>query len=221
MKNKYDTVVFDLDGTLVNTAPDFMPAVNHVMDHNNRASIKLDDIVAQVGAGARAMIAQAFKLTGDPILPDQVEPTFELFLDYYVAHTSDNSHPYEGCIELLQACKSRGMKLAVCTNKIESMAVKLLNELDMSKYFDAIVGLDTFATSKPDGRTFIQTVERVGNKLETSIMVGDTATDIQTAKNAGAPVIALTLGYSQADVSKMDADFVVDHHNEIASILFS
>ncbi len=214
-----DTVIFDLDGTLVHTAPDLLLAVNHVLEHNGRSSITLDQMLDTVSFGAKQMIIRGFELTGDPVSEKQLDIMFMRFLDYYIANVAVDSHPFEGCIDLLEKCQAKGMKLGVCTNKFETVAVKLLAELDMLKYFAAVVGPDTINIAKPDPAPFRETIKRIGGDIHKSIMVGDSKIDILTAKAAKVPVIAFTFGYSDEPIEDLGADYVLGHYDEVAEIL--
>jgi len=214
-----DTVIFDLDGTLVHTAPDLLRATNHVLTGQGRRAVELDDIIETVSFGAKEMIKRGFELTGDPIDLPQLEVLFLRFIDFYIANIAVDSKPFDGCLDLLEKCQARGMKLGVCTNKMETLAVKLLAELDMLKYFSAIIGQDTINIPKPDPAPYREAVSRVGGNIHKSIMVGDSKVDIQTAKAANVPVIALTFGYSYKPVETLGADYVVGHYNEMAKIL--
>jgi len=214
-----DTVIFDLDGTLVHTAPDLLRATNHVLAGQGRRGVVLDDILETVSFGAKAMIKRGFELTGEPVDQPQLDVLFMRFIDFYIANIAVDSKPFDGCLDLLGKCQAQGMKLGVCTNKLETLAVKLLAELDMLKYFAAIIGPDTINIAKPDPAPYRETVSRIGGNIHTSIMVGDSKTDILTAKAANVPVIALTFGYSDEPIAELGADYVLSHYDEMAEIL--
>jgi len=214
-----DTVIFDLDGTLVHTAPDLLRATNHVLTGQGRRAIELDDLLESVSFGAKAMIKRGFESTGEPVDQPQLDALFMRFIDFYIANIAVDSKPFDGCLDLLEQCQARGMKLGVCTNKLETFAVKLLAELDMLKYFAAIIGPDTINIAKPDPAPYRETVKRIGGNIHKSIMVGDSKIDIQTAKAANVPVIALTFGYSDEPIETLGADYVLSHYNEMAEIL--
>jgi len=214
-----DTVIFDLDGTLVHTAPDLLRATNHVLEQNGRTPVVLDQILDMVSFGAKQMIKRGFDITGGPVDEAELDVMFMHFLDYYIANVAVDSRPFEGCIDLLEKCQGRGMKLGVCTNKPETIAVKLLAELDMLKYFAAIVGPDTINIAKPDPAPYYETITRIGGNLHKSIMIGDSKIDIMTAKAAKVPVIAFTFGYSDEPIKDLGADYVLGHYDEVAEIL--
>lgn len=214
-----DTVIFDLDGTLVHTAPDLLRATNHVLEQSGRNPIALEQLLDTVSFGAKQMIKRGFELTGDPVGEAELDIMFMRFLDYYIANVAVDSHPFEGCIDLLEKCQTKGMKLGVCTNKFETVAVKLLAELDMLKYFAAVVGPDTINIAKPDPAPYRETIKRIGGDIHKSIMVGDSKIDIMTAKAAKVPVIACTFGYSDEPIEDLGADYVLGHYDEMAEVL--
>ncbi len=214
-----DTVIFDLDGTLVHTAPDLLRATNYVLTQNDRKPMVLDDMLDTVSFGAKQMIKRGFDITGDPLDEKQLDLMFMCFIDYYIANIAIDSKPFDGCIDLLEQCQARGMKLGVCTNKMETFAVKLLSELDMLKYFAAIIGPDTIGIAKPDPAPYRETVKRIGGDIHNSIMVGDSKIDILTAKAAKVPVIAFTFGYSDEPIEELGADYVLGHYREMAEVL--
>lgn len=216
---KIDTIIFDLDGTLVHTAPDLLRAVNHVLERNDRPPVRLDQILETVSFGAKQMIRRGFDLTGAPVDDKNLDAMFMRFIDFYIANIAIDSHPFEGCVDLLENCRARGMKLGVCTNKLENLAVKLLQELDMLKYFAAVIGPDTISIPKPDPAPYRETVRRIGGNIHTSIMVGDSKTDIMTAKAAGVPVVAFTFGYSDEPIETLGADFVLSHYSGLNDVL--
>ncbi len=217
---KFDTVIFDLDGTLVHTAPDLLRATNHVLDLNGREPIKMEQFSDIISFGAKEMVKLGFRLTGEPIAEDQVDEKFTQLIDYYIDNIAVDSAPFDGCIDLLEKCQAKGMKLGVCTNKREKFAVKLLNDLDMAKYFSAIVGGDTVNTAKPDPAPYFEAVKRVNGNLESSVMVGDSNVDILTAKAAKAPVIAVTFGYSNEPIETLEADYLVGSFSEMDKVLW-
>ncbi len=209
------TIVFDLDGTLVDTAPDLTAATNAVLTAHGRRPVSLDEVREMVGQGARKLIERGFALTGTSLDPIRLEPLYQDFIDHYMANIAVNSAPYEGVPTLLERCRSAGLPMAICTNKLEAMSVRLIDELNLSHYFGAIIGPDTIGIAKPDPAPYHAAVKRAGGASGPSIMIGDSATDIATAKAAGVPVIAVSFGYTDTHVSAFDPDHVVDHFDEV------
>ncbi len=212
-------LIFDLDGTLVDTAPDLHAATNHVLSTLKRRSISLDEVRAFVGHGARALIARGCEATGDPVDARAVETLYQEFIIHYAGHIAAHSKPYPGMLALLDRAKHAGLALGVCTNKLESLSVLLLEALDMKKYFGAIVGPDTTGVAKPDPKPYFETVSRLGLGANQSLMFGDSETDIRTAQNAGVPVIAVSFGYTAQHVSHFNPTHIIDHYDEAWPII--
>lgn len=208
-------LVLDLDGTLVDTAPDLARATNHLLAENGRRAVTLDEIRSLVGQGARKLIRRGFALTGEDLAEDRVETLFEQFIDYYGAHVSENSRPFPGVVALLERCRDAGIRLAVCTNKQEGLSLRLLADLGLTRYFSAIVGADTAGVAKPDPAAYREAVRRAGSSVANSLMVGDCGTDVLLARAVGVPVIAVSFGYSDPAVAEFEPDHLVDHFDEI------
>lgn len=207
-------VIFDLDGTLVDTAPDLMHATNHVLEGLGRRAVTMEEVRAFVGHGARALVTRGLAATGG--LPEayDVEPDYQRFVAYYTENIAHGSRPFPGLLRLLDRLKAEGFGLAVCTNKLEGLSVKLLDALELSPYFGAIVGPDTIGVAKPDPRPFHEAVARLGLESPRAIMVGDSETDILTARNAGVPVLGVPFGYTPRPVAEYGPDRIIHHFDE-------
>ena len=207
-------VIFDLDGTLVDTAPDLMRATNHVLESLGRRPISLNEVRAFVGHGARALLTRGLKATGG--LPEayDVEPDYQRFVEYYARNIAEDSAPFPGLIPLLERLRAEGFGLGICTNKLEGLSVQLLEALGLSKYFGSVVGPDTIGIAKPDPRPFHEAVARLGLTSPRALMVGDSETDILTARNAGVPVIAVPFGYTPRPVREFGPDRMIGHFDE-------
>lgn len=216
-----DTLIFDLDGTLVDTAPDLLAATNHVLAQNGRKAVTRAQLLETISYGAREMIRRGFVLTGAPHSDDQADRLFHDFIDFYVANLSVNSKPFPGCLTFLEAAKARGYKLAVCTNKLEAMARQLLTELKMDHLFEGIVGQDTAGVPKPDPAPFYAAVNACGTSTATAVMVGDSKTDVRTAKAASVPALICSFGYTDIPVNDLAADGVFHHYDELATLFTS
>jgi phosphoglycolate phosphatase len=212
-------VIFDLDGTLVDTAPDLMRATNHVLGMIGRRPITMDEVRVFVGHGARALLTRGLAATGG--LPENydVEPDYRRFVDFYAANIAGSSLPFPGAVALLDRLKAEGISMGVCTNKLEGLSLRLLEELDLLKYFGSVVGPDTVGIAKPDPRPFHESVARLGGKNPRAIMIGDSETDILTARNAGVPVIGVPFGYTPQHVSTFGPDRVIGHYDEAWDVL--
>jgi phosphoglycolate phosphatase len=207
-------VIFDLDGTLVDTAPDLMAATNHVLRGLGRRDISMAEVRAFVGHGARALITRGMAATGG--LPEgfDVEPVFRDFIAYYGENIAEGSAVFPGLMPLLDRLASEGVAMGVCTNKLEGLSVKLIQALGMDHYFGATVGPDTIGIAKPDPRPYAETARRLGVDPADTLMVGDSETDILTARAAGVPVIAVPFGYTPKPVSEFAPDALISHFDE-------
>ena len=206
MKQIY-TILFDLDGTIVNTAPDLMAAHNHVMKKYGYAQKKLEDIKSLAGKGAWIMMQRSFK---EEIKDEKVkkEMTKE-FIDFYSKNIDRASVPIKGTIDFLVWAKSKNISMAVCTNKQERLASDLLKKLDMYKYFEYVAGSDTFAFNKPDPRHLTDVVEIIGGDLKKTIMVGDSEVDALSAHNAKIPFVLVKDGYTEKTEKEIKHDELI------------
>lgn len=209
--------VFDLDGTLADTAGDLIGTLNVILEREGLAALPLDQARDLLGAGARALIRRGFSAAGQTLEPERLERLFEAFLDYYGAHLTDHSQLYPGVVAALDDLEAKGFRLAVCTNKVEGHAVDLLKALGLAPRFAAIVGKDTFAWSKPDPRHITLTVERAGGDPHRAVMVGDSRADVDAAKAAGIPVVGVSFGYTAVPMRELAPNKLIDHFDELPS----
>ena len=216
MKQIY-TILFDLDGTIVNTAPDLMAAHNHVMKKYGYAQKKLEDIKSLAGKGAWIMMQRSFK---EEIKDEKVkkEMTKE-FIDFYSKNIDRASVPIKGTIDFLVWAKSKNISMAVCTNKQERLASDLLKKLDMHKYFEYVAGSDTFAFNKPDPRHLTDVVEIIGGDLKKTIMVGDSEVDSMSAHNAKLPFVLVKDGYTEKTEKEIKHDELISDFVNFEKIL--
>jgi len=212
-------VVFDLDGTLVDTAPDLMAATNHVLSLLRRRPITMTEVRSFVGRGARILIERGVAATGDAIDEASLSYYHAEFLRHYEGHTADRSEIFPGVVPLLTRLGDSGIKAGVCTNKPEGLSRQLLDALDLSRLVGAIIGPDTIGIGKPDAAPYLETVKRLGVSAENSILVGDSETDILTARAAKVPVIAVTFGYTPKPVAEYGPDHLISHFDEVWDIL--
>jgi phosphoglycolate phosphatase len=215
----FDTIGFDLDGTLVDTAPDLGRAVNHALAVIGREPVSNDVTRQLVGGGTRAMLTRALERTGGMIGEEEFAALYEELIGCYEQHTSDDSKPYPGCLAALDALTARGCKLAVVTNKLEYLARKLLDELQMTERFACILGGDTLGPgrAKPAPDMIEAALERSGGTR--FAMVGDSSFDVRAAKAAGAPCVVLSVGYHDAPPETLGADALIDHYDELMGVL--
>lgn len=204
------TVAFDLDGTLVETAPDLLRALGETLDHAGLAHGDLGGYRMFVGHGARALVERASAHLGVTHAADRLSELTEYFVERYAADIARYSRPYDGVEDALTLLAAEGATLSVCTNKRTGLSVQLLTELGLIGRFAAVVGADSVPARKPDPGHVAAAVEGAGGVLARSVMVGDSATDVAAAKAAGVPSIAMSFGYSDAPVETLGADLVLN-----------
>jgi len=209
------TIVFDLDGTLFDTAPDLVGTLNVVFAREGWAPLPYDTARNLVGGGAKAMIARGIKAEGRVVAPAKLEQMFTDFVSYYSEHVADRSQPFPGVTDALDTLGARGHRFAVCTNKLERLSVTLLDQFKLAERFAAICGQDTFGIQKPDPEVLRRTVAAAGGTMKRAIMIGDSNTDIRTARAAGVPVIAVDFGYSEHPISEFGPDRVISHFAQL------
>src|ERR1700745_4164458 len=209
------TIVFDLDGTLVDTAPDLIDALNFVLDREGLQPVPLQAARNLIGAGARKLIERGLELEGRAATVADIERMPRDFITYYADHNVDGSRPFEGLEGALDDLGARGCRLAVCTNKLEWLSKRLLDRLGLSPRFAAICGADTFGVAKPDPAILQQTVARAGGAMASTIMVGDAGTDIGVARRAGVPVIGVSFGYTDVPIAELKPDRLIHHMRDL------
>lgn len=209
------TVVFDLDGTLVDTAPDLINALNFVLDREGLPAVPLPSARNMIGAGARKMLERGLEMEGRNFTVGEIDKLTIDFIDYYAEHIADASRPFDGLEKALDELQAQGYRLAVCTNKLEWLSKRLLDRLGLSSRFAAICGADTFGVSKPDPAILRQTVARAGGQMSAAIMVGDAGPDIGVARRAGIPVIGVTFGYTEVPIAELKPDRLITHMREL------
>ncbi len=209
------TIVFDLDGTLVDTAPDLINALNFILDREGLPAVPLKSARNMIGAGARKLLERGLELEGRAVSIEDMNRLTADFIDYYAAHIAEGSRPFEGLEDALDDLTGRGYRLAVCTNKLEWLSKRLLDELGLTPRFAAICGADTFGVSKPDPAILRQTIARAGGDLASTVMVGDAGTDIGVARRAGVPVIGVTFGYTDVPIADLKPDRLIEHMREL------
>ena len=215
------TVVFDLDGTLVDTAPDLINALNFVLDREGLPPVPLHAARNMIGAGARRLIECGLELEGRAATLEDITRLTSDFIDYYAAHIADDSRPFEGLEAALDDLAAAGYRFAVCTNKLEWLSKLLLDRLGLSSRFSAICGADTFGVSKPDPVILQQTIARAGGTLSSAIMVGDAGPDIGVARRAGVPVIGVEFGYTEVPIAELKPDRVISHMGDLPAAVKS
>ena len=210
-------LIFDLDGTLVDTAPDLLGATNAVLAAEGRGPIDPASLRHMVGFGAASLITQAFAATG-PAVPEGALPGLvAIFIDHYREHIADFSRPFAGVEETLKSLKADGARLAVLTNKPAELTGPLLDRLGMTGLFAAIYGAGRMGYTKPDPRIFHDVVADCGGGP--AVMIGDSITDLTTAQAAGAPCILMSYGYTPVPARELGGDIVLDDFAQLPAAL--
>jgi phosphoglycolate phosphatase len=209
------TIVFDLDGTLAETAPDIIGTLNAILAIEGLEPLPVSRARDLVGAGARALIDRGFAVHGRPLTPQRLDALFERFLDIYAGRIADGSHLFDGVLGALDQLAAAGHRLAVCTNKPQRHTELLLDALGIGQRFAAVKGRDAFPFFKPDARHLTLTVEAAGGDPARAIMIGDSRTDIATARNARLPVICVPFGYTDVPIETLEPDLVIQHFDDL------
>ncbi|HEY1582286.1 MAG TPA: phosphoglycolate phosphatase [Chthoniobacterales bacterium] len=209
-------VVFDLDGTLANTAPDLTDALNHMLVRLGRRTVPATQVIEMVGRGMRNLIERGLGATGE-VTPALVDRALPIFLEYYEPHLADKSRPYDGAAAALDLLQVRGARLAICTNKPEGLTRKLLDAFGWTEKFASVIGGDTLPVRKPDALPLREAIARAGGGR--AVMVGDSVTDIQTARAAGLPCLAVTFGFRDRPVAELGATLLIDRFDELVPAL--
>lgn len=211
--------IFDLDGTLVDTAPDLLAATNAVLESAGRVAVDPETLRHMVGFGARSLIQQAFAATGQPVTDAALPGLLDIFLAHYRANIAVGSKPFPGVNQTLADLKRSGLRLGVLTNKPQDLAALLLPRVALDTYFGAIFGAGRKPYTKPDPRLFHDVVDALGGVSDAgAIMIGDSVTDVATARAAGVPVILVSYGYTPEPASTLGADAVTDDFAEIPAL---
>jgi phosphoglycolate phosphatase len=220
MTSLHPLVVFDLDGTLVDTAPDLIAALNVILAREGMAGLPLASARNLIGGGARKLLERGLEAEGRTVSIAELDRLTADFIAYYGEHIADHSRPFNGLEAALDGLAEQGCTLAVCTNKLEWLSKRLLDQLNLSSRFATICGGDTFGVSKPDPAILRQTVARAGCDLASTIMVGDAGTDVGVARRAGVPVIGVTFGYTEVPIEALNPDRVISHMRDLPAAVY-
>jgi phosphoglycolate phosphatase len=209
------TIVFDLDGTLVETAPDLMGTLNVLLEREGMAPLPLESARSLIGAGAKALLARGFAAAGEPLEEPRLSRLFDDFIAHYLAHIADESRPFDGVVAAMDALEAKGAILAICTNKRTDLSVALIEALGLGHRFAAIVGGDAAPAQKPDARHLLTTIERAGGRKDFAVMIGDSASDAHAARNAGVPLILVSFGYTDVPAADLGPDILIDRFADL------
>jgi phosphoglycolate phosphatase len=212
------TIAFDLDGCLVDTAPDLVGTLNLILAENGHHGLPLEAARTVVGHGARAMLLRGFEAVGETLGPEQINHLFDRFIELYRRRIDMASRPYPGVVEVLDDFAAAGAKLVVCTNKRTDLSLALLDALDLTRRFVAVVGPDKAGAAKPDPHHLLFAIQAAGGSAERALMIGDSSSDVGAASAAGVPVVAVSFGYSDIAPADLGADAVIDSFAELPPI---
>ena len=212
-------IAFDLDGTLVDTAPDIIGALNLVLREEEIKPYHLDEARPLIGRGALELLRRGFALAGHPLAPEQEQPLLDRLLKHYETHIDAFSRPFDGVADALDTLSAAGARLAVCTNKHTYLSVELLKRLGLFDRFGSIRGADSVPNKKPDAGHLQACVDDIGGDITKTILVGDSETDFMTSRNAGVPSILVSFGYSERPIQELDCDVLIDHYDALVDAI--
>jgi len=212
----FAVVVFDLDGTLINTAPDLTAALNHMLGRFGREPVPAAKVIEMVGRGMRDLVERGLRATGSAS-PALLEKALPVFLEYYEAHIADGSRPYDGAESALDLLRARGARLAICTNKPEGLTRKLLAKFGWTERFASVIGGDTLAVRKPDAAPLREAIRQAGGGR--AVLVGDSITDVETAKAAGLPSVVVTFGFRDRPAEALGATGLIERFDQLVTAL--
>lgn len=209
------TIAFDLDGTLVDTAPDLIGTLNVLLDQEGLAPLPLSEARPFIGRGAKWLIERGFQAAGASLDEARAPELFDRFIAHYLDHIADESRPFPGVEAALERLKADGARLAVCTNKRTDLSLALLDALDLTRRFDAVIGADATPACKPDPRHLTTAVAAAGGAMDKAILVGDAGTDAGAARAAGAGLILVSFGYTEVPARDLAPDLLIDHFDQL------
>jgi phosphoglycolate phosphatase len=208
-------IAFDLDGTLVDTAPDLMNTLNTVLGEEGLPPLPYEMAPLLVGRGAKVMLERGFAADGRPLEEPEASRLFARYIEHYMAHIADHSRPFPGVLDALDRLEADSAILAVCTNKRTDLSLAVLDALDLTKRFKVIVGADMAPRPKPDASHLLHTIELAGGDPKRAIMIGDSINDVLSAKNAAVPVVVVTFGYTDVPAKDLGGDALIDRFDEL------
>lgn len=214
----FQIVGFDLDGTLLDTSGDLTAAVNFALAEAGRAPLTIEQVKPMIGGGAKHMLLQTLDATGG-CDEDEAKRLYKLMLGFYEANLTVHTRPFPGAIEAVDALRAKGVRVGVVTNKFESFAAQVLHDLNLSEKFDTLIGGDTLGrgNAKPSAAPIHELIQRLGGGC--TAFVGDSIYDMQAARNAGIPSVAVSFGFLLHPIDEMGADMVIDGFDELIPAL--
>lgn len=215
----FSSLLFDLDGTLIDSAPDVCASINRVLETMNRPSISIIETKLLVGFGARTLVEKTLEMTGPTGSKNDIDFLLSGFLDNYSRNPCEHTVLFPGARDALERFLSAGIQLAICTNKPEATCFPVLEALDLRRYFVSIICGDTLEYRKPDARHIFHTLDDMGAALNTAAFIGDSETDIEAANNAGMPSVLVSFGYCHVPFDRLGANALIDHFDQLDAAL--
>lgn len=218
-RQPFEALIFDLDGTLIDSAPDVCASANRVLESMGRRTLTLAETKGLIGQGGRVLMDKALKLTGRPGTPDEIERALEGFLVTYAGNPAEHTTVYPGVVDALDAFGAVGIRLGICTNKPTRTTGAVMAALGLEHHFDVVSCGDAVEHRKPDGRHVLGVVEALAATPNTAAMIGDSENDIAAARDAGVRSVAVSFGYAHAAPAELGADAVIDRFDELPAAL--
>jgi phosphoglycolate phosphatase len=218
MSTRRSFAIFDLDGTLVDSLPDLLRALNALLAEHGRRPLVVDEVRMMVGDGVHKLVERGFDATG-AAAGTRLDELARRFVDLYEGHTIDHSRPFPGAEQALADLTAAGWTLAVCTNKPYQASVEMLEGLGLARYLKVITGGDSTPYKKPDPRHVLATLESLGATPAQAVFVGDSPNDAEAARAAGLPLVLVTFGYTRVPVTELGADVLIDSLGELSGAL--
>jgi phosphoglycolate phosphatase len=216
---KAEAIVWDLDGTLVDSAPDLATALNTVLDMRGFAVHSLDTVRTMIGNGVPKLIERGFNAIGMRLEPEQLEQLIPIFVKVYSNCATEQTRPYPQIVKTLEQLQAMNIPMGVCTNKPEALSRQILEGLGLSKYFSSVVGGDTTSTRKPDPLPLLRCLEELVTEPKAGMMIGDSTVDVDAARAAGVEVGVVPWGYRSIPVENLGADFILEDPTELPKLI--
>ena len=217
--NPFKALIFDLDGTLIDSAPDVCASVNRVMKTLGRRELSIAEAKDMVGWGGRVLMEKALALTGDAGTPEDIGRALDDFLITYAEHPADHTTVFPGVIDALKGFRAAGVKMAICTNKPTATTPPVISAMGLEGFFDVISCGDAVPHKKPDGRHVLLCAEQLGVAPEAAVMIGDSENDIDAAIDAGIRSVCVSFGYAHVPLDEIGADALIDHFDDLSGAL--
>lgn len=213
-------VIFDLDGTLIDSVPDLAGALNTLLEaERDRPALPLDQVRVMIGNGVPKLIERGLRAHGEDHGQEVISELVPKFMEIYLARATLETRPYEGAESLLEDLSARDIRIGLCTNKPTDVSNRILKDLGLARYFGSVVGGTSGYAAKPDPEPMLACLKELGSTAEDAVFVGDSTADVKTARNAGLPVIVMSYGYTAIPATELGGDIVIDKLNQVTGAL--